>query len=618
MASTTTRSGNRRSRSKDTGVDYDRLCAAVNASYRALKPFRENRAKAVKEYAGNHYGERAAEQRVPLNLMSIFIQVMTRLLVAKLPRVLMGTFKKKMKKDVTAAQDWTNEKLEKMEFDETLERWVVDAFFSIGILKVALATPGDAVSENWGLESGEAFAEIVDLDDWVFDVKSARRFSQATYVGHRVLIPKDVLADDEQIDAKTRKKFRDPEKTYDDMVGSDRDERVHRLQQGDESTSEDEFEEFIECWEIYLPRRRLVCLFLASELEAIQGKPSEGQASCEPLKCVPWVGPPCGPYHILGFGAIPDNAMPKAPIQDLYDLHMGFNTLFRKAMRQAERMKVVFAVRGAADKDGSRIKDAPDGMMVMVDDPSGVVPMVWPGADAALVQFAMMLKDLFDFMAGNLTTLTGRAPAAPTATQEKILAAGSSAQVDDMALRVLRATVKAVRALFWYWWHDPFKTMTSELSIPGMPEVSTTRNVRPEDREQGSFSDINLRIDVYSMQPQTPQSRMQAIMGVVQQLYIPLAQLAEKQGVYMDLQVLFDLVAKYSDQPDLSDIFSIQTPPETAGEMGGSESGTAKPAATERTYNRVSSSERTSAGEANERTQLMGAAQQNGQPGSPY
>lgn len=603
MATTT------RKRRKDTGIDYDKFAAAFNASWRALKPFRENRRLAIKEYAGNHYGDRAADERIPLNLISMYIQVMTRLLVAKMPRVMLSTFDKKMKRDVNASQDWMAEQLEKMQFDETLERWVTDAFFSMGILKVALASPGEAVTENWGVESGEAFADVVDLDDFNFDVHRARRMSQATYIGNRVQIPKDVLINDEGVDKEFRKKIASSESYYDDGYETGSEEKVSDLQKGDAADGcPDEFEECVTCWEVYFPRRKVVCLFVASEIEAITGRPKNDQPSLRPIKEMPWVGHSCGPYHFLCFGLIPDNAMAKGPVHDLLDLQLGVNKLLRKAMRQAERMKVLFAVRAAADKEGTRVMNASDGQIVIVDDPAGIVPVVFPGADAALVQFTMVLRDLFDFMAGNLKTLTGNAPSAPTATQEKMLAAGSSAQVEDMALRVLRGVTKVAKSLFWYWWHDPFKTMESSLSIPGMAEISITRQVKPEDRERGSYSSVKVTVDAYSMQPQTPQSRVQAIMSVIQNLFLPLAGVAQQQGINLDLPATFDKLSKYMDQPDLQELFSIQSPPQTADQMGGFET-SVKPVATERTYNRVSTSERTASGEANQRTQMMGEAQ---------
>lgn len=620
---TATKSASSSRKKKNKDVDYDRLCTAVNAAYRSLKPFRDNRAAAVREYAGNHYGTRGPEERVPLNLLSIYVQVMTRLLVAKLPRVMISTFDKQMKSCVRAAETWTNEKLVEMGFEETLERWVVDAFFSVGIMKVALSTPNDSATNNWELDAGDPFAEVIDLDDFVFDVH-ARRFSQATFVGHRLRIQKDVLLEDDKIDAKVRKRLGDEtDQSNDNNAGADAEDRVRMLQKGEEVSSdggESEFEEFVDCVEIYLPRRGIMCLFLWSDIQGMSGKADPGKPCCEPIKVMPWIGPKCGPYHFLGLGLIPDNAMPKGPIQDLYDLHIGFNKLLRKSMRQAERQKTVYAARAAADKDGNRVMQASDGDIIIVDDPSGIVPLGFPGADAALVQFAMMLKDLFDFMAGNLTTLTGRAPAAPTATQEKILAAGSSAQVDDSAQRVLRSTGHVLRSLFWFWWHDPFKTLRSNLSIPGMPEISTISLVKPEDREKGSYDDLSIKIDAYSMQPQTPQTRIQAIMSVVQTLFLPLAQMAQQQGVYLDMQTLFDKLAHYMDQPDLADVLSIQAPPDSAGSMGGDSAATdtgVQPAKTERTYNRVSTSEKTAQGEANGRINAMGAAQANGKPGGP-
>jgi hypothetical protein len=106
------------------------------------------------------------------------------------------------------------------------------------------------------------------------------------------------------------------------------------------------------------------------------------------------------------------------------------------------------------------------------------------------------------------------------------------------------------------------------------------------------FEDMKIRIDPYSMQAQTPQTKLSSIMQFLQTLYLPLAQMAQQQGITIDLHALFDKAGKYMDMPDLSDILTTQDPPSQdvssggQGEGGGPPPG--KPNQTTRTYERRS------------------------------
>src|SRR5260370_6344382 len=168
----------------DKRVDIDRLCLAMIRSRLMLRRFREERREMVRQYVGNHWSEEGTSEKVTVNLIGLYVSVVGRNLIAKNPRVMLSTFDRQNKPAVSAMQTWCNSEIVRMKMQNTLKRVVLDGLFSLGICKVALATPADSASVAWNLVAGQPFAERVDLDDFVFDMH-ARDFSECSFIGNR-------------------------------------------------------------------------------------------------------------------------------------------------------------------------------------------------------------------------------------------------------------------------------------------------------------------------------------------------------------------------------------------------------------------------------------------------
>src|SRR6516162_8737303 len=93
-------------RSKKADVDLDRLCAAAQRARWVLRRFRQERARAVQLYLGGHWSDEASWEKQPVNLISLYCQIVGRNLIAKNPRVLLSTFDKQNKPAVSAMQSW--------------------------------------------------------------------------------------------------------------------------------------------------------------------------------------------------------------------------------------------------------------------------------------------------------------------------------------------------------------------------------------------------------------------------------------------------------------------------------------------------------------------------------
>lgn len=580
---------------KNFDLDIPRLCLAMQHSRLRLRYNRAERLEMVRQYIGKHCFEEASAERVPVNLISMYVNIVGRNLVAKNPRVMLSTFLKEHQPTVNAMESWANGAIEQMRLANTLQRVVIDALFSVGICKVALATPADAASYAWSLRAGQPFAARVDLDDFVYDIH-ARDFEEVAYIGHRFRVPLSSIRDSQLYD-NSRKEL---SASLDPLFNLEGDERINVLGRGMYGDMQ-EFEDMVDLWEVYLPRHKLVITIADDHLTG----PAVGTGA-KPLRVQRWIGPDTGPYHILGMMTIPGNCMPKAPIMDLMDLHEGANRAYRKLMRTIDRFKELTGYRDPEDAD--RIRTTDDGMFVKLSDPKSITPIVQSGQTIQqLMLVADLLKQLFSWQSGNLEMLGGLGIQSPTATQDKMLNENSSRVLTDMQDRTVNFTADVLDALCWYWHHDPYGVMTATHKTVASEII---RRVGPERRQQIPYEAMRVKVDPYSLQHSTPQKRMAALNQVVTQVIIPMMPLLQQQGSMFDVNAFLKKIAKYMDMPDLSEIMTISAPPlpETGGSGPGAGANTPRmPTQTQREYTRNNVPMRTERGDSqNLRNALQG------------
>lgn len=587
-------------RARPGEIDISRLTEAMRASRRALTFFREERKRLVSEFVGSHWAEGANSKRVPVNLLSRYVQVVSRALVPKNPRVMLTTRAREQQPAVAAMQEWMNARIEETYFAETIQRWVIDALFGPhGVMKVAIATPADAAVDGYTQAAGVPFAEAIDLDDFVYDL-GCRDLRHASFIGHRYRMPLAVAKRLDYFDAGERKKLvADDSRT----TNADGDERIDMLGTGWEATgSNRDFEELVELWEVYLPRTKRV-VTMRSDAGGVPASDST------PLRVQEWMGPPCGPYHFLTFQSVPGNALGKGPMMDLIDLHEFVNHLYRKLVNQAQRQKEVAFVSGAQTDDGKKVVQADDGDMVSVDNPAAVNTKSYGGPNAVNANFAVHLKDLFSQQSGNLDLLSGASPQSKTASQDKMLNDNASAGVADMQERTVAGTASVLRAWGWFWWNHPQEVMKTVKALPGLPGIAIERRLHPAGAEtpgtpgpgfggtggvppkkagltrEGRFEDLHCRVDPYSMQYRSPQQRLAFLSTLVKEMS-PMMPLLQQQGITFDMQFYLKKVAEYADEPDVAGLFTIQEPVDP--EAGGGQRGSSMPPQTERSYVRRS------------------------------
>lgn len=579
------------------GLDIGRLCTAMHRARLVLEKPRWTRVEFTRQYVGAHYSIEGARLPVPVNLLASYISIVGRKLIANNPRVMLSTFEHQYTRTVETMEDWANKEIEKIGFAESLKRWVVDSLFSVGFMKVALASPYDAALSAWAVQAGDPYAQNIDLDDMVWDV-FARKFSECGFIGHRVRVPLMAIKDSGMFGRGRKAAI---EGTENMMYNLEGDERIGMLSRTTLAGAREEYEDFVDLWEVYVPRHKVVVTLLNDQLlGAAMGADQawkHGIPHGRALNIQPWLGPQWGPIIPLGMSTVPGNALPKAPLQDLYDLHMFINRCTRKLMRQTDRQKEVLFCPAASGDDGKRAIDASDGEAWNMANPKDMMKVNFGGPDQRVFELMNAFKEVFSWLSGNLEIMGGLGAQSKTATQDELLNQNASASISEMQDSVGTGVARAIKSMCWFWHHNPSKYMKSKFTLPGLPQVSTVRRVGPQERQQIAFEDLDIRVDPCSMVHMTPQMRGAALDQLVMQIVAPLMPIMQQQGVIFDMQAFLQKRAKYFDMPDLPEIVGVSNVPveSTQQSAQGNSEGAGMPATTTRNYNRRSTGGDTSA-----------------------
>lgn len=586
-------------------VDLVRLCEAIRSSREVLEPFRVARKNAAAMYAGDQWSTETAKVSRPVNFLSLYLQIMSRNLISHDPQAMLSTWKKEYKAIVSAMEDWVNPELRRMDIAASLERGGIDALYGFHAMKVALAAPVESEKSGWEMKVGMPYACCIDLDDWAQD-PHARTIKEAAWMGHRSRVMVETLKTSKLYEAAKRRKLQpNPDRQYNEPG----DERISMLgRQYVSGELGNEAYDYIDIWEVYLPMEKLIVTLLSEDGGTPMLMPGENDA----FDVKPWIGPYCGPYHFLNLmPPVSGNAMPKGPIQDLIDLDTHLNGIMTKLIEQAARQKEILACSGAADGDAKRLVDARDGEVIRFDNPDKLKPMGFGGPHPNNQNFAMSMWEMLNKLGSNIELMGGLSEQSKTATQDKLLNANSSATMKWMQQAMVKHTSKVIESLLWFYHHHPEKVMTGYREIEGL-EWPIERNVTPEDREKVPFEEIEIKVDPYSLQYSAPGERLAFLNQVMQQTLIPLMPLLQQQGIGVDAGKFLELLAKYSNNPDLEEI--ITNLAEQQGEPGGEEEGPAKPAQTQRTYNRINASEQTRQGQVKANLQSLMGQPKGGRP----
>ncbi len=545
--------------------DLKRLRDAMTHSREKLRPFRENRLDAIRQYVGSHYGDNGAYEDVPVNFLELAVSIYTQQLVGAAPRAYVATNVEELRNGAAELKIALDYSIEKMRLEETLWRVVMDALFFQGIVKIGMAESSPGELQGWWGGVGEPFTLWVDPDDWVQDM-NAKTWESMGYCGNRYRMPLDEAREFDGYHPARRKRLR---RTVKQATTEQGDELADTIT-GGMDVERDEYEDEVELWELWLPRERLVVTVDAENEEA------------KPLRVVEWKGPPQGPFLPLGFDVVPSNALPLPPVAIWKDMHDLANALYLKLGRQALNQKTILPFRGGSEEDAQRIRDSRDGDILRVD---GETPkeVSYGGPSQINLAFFLGLNELFNRHAGNLDTMGGLGSAADTLGQEEMLSANASQRLVFMRRKLTHFVDRILTGIAHYLYEDPFVELplsrpigNSGLSIP-IPWTAQSREGKP-----GLFQ---IAIEPYSMVYRQPEGQVKQLMEAWNGVVMPAAQLLPPQNLVAATEKLLHMIADKANLPELSELIPhLMVPPEQLAQQQQQQGGAGKPATTTRNY----------------------------------
>lgn len=529
---------------------FIKLRESVLRSYKEMEPFRKELETALRAYAGPHYGNNGGPSR-PVNMLALAVESMLQQLSSRAPQVLCRTHQTELQNTATEMELVINEALKKIGFEREHRMWVLSAIFCVGILEVGLHVSERAVVDGEELPITELFVEAIMFDDFVF-CSTAKKWNPNTvpYWGHRYTMSLKKAQNNPDFDPEVRKTLTATEK----ISGS------ASVSTGDKKP--DDLGDVVEIWQIFVPEQSQLITFSA-----------DGN---QPLRVVEWTEPPRGPYHLLGFNEVLNNIMPLAPVSNWLDLDELENLLWRKLGNQASRQKTIGVTDTGNITDGQQIIKTGDGDVIAVGNPNAFKEVSFGGVNQQTLGFALSVKNMTDFMMGNLSAQMGLGATAETLGQEQMIRQAANIRIESMQSTLQSATEAVLRDIAFYLHSHPTMEFNITRRIPGVNlDVSLPWPYRDDgfgnqrDVRQGQAMDFAITIVPFSMTSATPGQRATMLRQLWVQDILPAVQL----GLQPNIPKYFETLAVLLDLPELRDIVTQaqlqmdpqqQQPPEQA------------------------------------------------------
>jgi hypothetical protein len=533
-----------------------RLHTAIEWSEKALEFPRRKRLEAIKHFVGYHYAPGGLESRNIVPILALIIQVYTRILSPTAPRALITTRRPELKPVAANFDIAVNQIPDEIGLAETLRKMVEEALFYMGIVKVGLAKTGSAL----GADYGKPFVDLVTGDDYFWDM-SAKSYDAIAYEGNTYWGDYEDVLNASWLNPAEKDELKPDDFSTIGPAGENRAEGVSV------NGTADQYRDRIWLRDTYLHKEGVLITSCVKSKKV--------------LNVVKWEGPAGGPYIKLKYIDVPGNLMPLAPVALWIDLHEVQNKLFRKLSSQAESQKSVLGFQGGDDEGVNALKNAKDGDGIKYN---GADPKVLgtTGVDAKTLAFYLQCKQLSSYFASNLDTLGGLAIQSETLGQDKMLGEAAGAQMRDMVDRTYKVVREIFYALSFYEWNDPLTNRTLDKVIPGTDlTIPVAWN---QASKKGDINLYDLGVDIYSMQDNSPGTRLQKLSLIMQQFITPLEGQIQAAGGQVDVQEIFKQVARYADFAEVADLVRFVEKSDTPGQA---QSPAGMPSSTRREYVRT-------------------------------
>ena len=417
----------------------------VKRGFERIKRYRIARAMFIKEYVGQYYRTvKGLTGDEPINLIFQTIRSWVPNLVMQNP----------INKVITRYTDHRfyaellslalNQVDEDIKLKQVLRGWVVAALFGLGIIKVGIAASGEMIQfGDKQIDPGQLYAELVDLDDFVFD-PACTSLDKSTFLGSRIRTPRQLLLDTDGYNHDLVLKLPRSKMSTNTQVENLTKRNTAAMEMY-------ALQDYVDVVELHIPDAD--ALVTISDPDQI--------ILPDYLRATDYNGPKEGPYNFLSFTPpVPNNPLPIAPVSIWYDLHKMANRMFQKTMNQGDRQKDVMLYNPANADEAEDIIEAKDGDAIRCTDPSSAKVVSYGGQNRENAVMLGQVQMWYNYIAGNPDQMAGNMTqgtkgSGETATRSAILQSNANISIEDARDILYDATSGVNRSLAWYLHTDP-------------------------------------------------------------------------------------------------------------------------------------------------------------------
>lgn len=532
-----------------------RLTRADSHWKRQFDKFYRARKQLIEEYASLDYVRDSTEINLP-DRPAIFINVLQQYVIARTsalaygtPQCQMSTFRADQKATASRLETAVNEYAKKIVLKKAIRAMTIDAQFGWGVGKIFMEEmPAVQTEYEPAVIPGYPYCMRVSPDDFIFD-GSHGDFRKAHFMRDRYLIRLD----------KAMERFpgvEDRLSRYQDFEGKHSRSRNIGLSDNIEDSYVDPMCELADVW---LPDEKLII---------IQTIDPGGELSVDPpLDEIPWEGPDSGPYPLLTFLEVPDQALPSAPVMGFRGQFVLLNSLFRKLADRAENMKDLFGFVSGSEVTADRIRNYPDLSSFKLEHPNAFEHVKAGGISPELMNFTYGVYNLCKQSAGE--PLAGAAASAKTATQAAFINSESLQMESWERARLDEFVAEIFEGLSHLFWSQDVSQRAVEEIAPGIPVDASWG---PQVERVGDFSELSIDVVPYSMAYKSPSQKF-GEMAQMLQFFTPMLEQMAAMGFPLNPPAILQSAVAATGSPEFLDWFSQGVPMQVGPAAGRGASG---------------------------------------------
>lgn len=274
-----------------------------------------------------------------------------------------------------------------------------------------------------------------------------------------------------------------------------------------------------------------------------------------------YYGPRWGPYTLFGAYDVPRSAWPMGALQAHEGQNIEVNLHARANSKSASRRKTIMVYDEKNKGDAAKIAKACDGEAVGLTsfEKSNFEIFESRGVTEDALAYEQWARARLERVSGLNERAKGDLSGSSTATADAIAARGASARMRHLEQTLYDGCTRQLRTVAWFYWHNdriieqlPPEAAAQIAEMYGDPRIAEGPVFVQGGGFQGSFDDMELRIEQYSMQ-RVDEATMQAKSLQMAQV-IPSLAAAAVQFPFMPWDEIFTKVGKAMNWPELGKV----------------------------------------------------------------